>query len=158
MSGSLRVVAVGLVAHGERGGEPTFVVTKRRPDQHLGGSWELPGGRVEEGESPEEALSRELSEELGIAVTDLIPLTFSHHRYGGRAVLLLFFAARSLPGETPRPLAAEAMELLTLGEVIALPMPPANEPFKDLLRRFGAAALTPAVASGGEWTRDDRER
>jgi mutator protein MutT len=130
----MRIIVVGLVACGERSGEPTYVVTRRPEGVHLGGSWELPGGGVEVGETPEEALHRELREELGIAVDNLKTLTFSYHRYPKREVLLLFYAARARPGETPRPLTADALELKTLDEVLALPMPPANDPFKSHLR------------------------
>jgi len=137
----MRIIVVGLVECGERGGAPTYVVTRRPEGVHLGGSWELPGGGVEAGESPAEALQRELLEELGIAVESLKALTFSYHRYPKREVLLLFYAARARPGETPRPLAADALELKTLDELLALAMPPANEPFKSHLRML--------VASGG---------
>ncbi len=129
------LVAIGLVRHGARDGEPTYVVTQRRPDAHLGGSWELPGGRVEPGESPAEAVIRELREELGVEVTSPTPLTFSWHDYGDRRVLLLFFQTATRPGEPePRPLAAIALRLVTRAELLALPMPPANAPLLDALR------------------------
>jgi len=133
-SAGIRVVVVALVECGAREGAPTYIVTRRPEGSHLGGAWEVPGGGVEAGESPEEALHRELSEELGIAVDGLKTLTFSYHRYPRHEVLLLFYAARARLGETPRPLAADALELLTLDEVLQLPMPPANEPFKSHLR------------------------
>jgi len=132
---SPRLVAAGLVTHLTPGGEPRFIVTQRHPGDHLGGQWELPGGRVEAGESPEEALRRELREELGVEVEVVSPLTFSYHRYPEREVLLLFFRARTVTGgPEPQPLAAARLALLTRSELLALELPPANAPLLEALR------------------------
>jgi 8-oxo-dGTP diphosphatase len=78
-----------------RGGR--VLLTQRKVGTHLAGAWEFPGGKVEEGEDPKNALVRELSEELGITalIGDIIEVTF--HRYPERAVLLLFYEARLAP-------------------------------------------------------------
>ncbi|TNF32002.1 MAG: NUDIX domain-containing protein [Deltaproteobacteria bacterium] len=129
-----------MVAHGERDGEPTYVVTRRPADTHLGGSWELPGGKVDPGESPEEALRRELEEELGVTVGAIAPMTFSWHAYAERLVLLLFHRTATVPGSpAPRPLAATELRLVTAAELLALELPPANAPFVAAL----AAARSP---------------
>lgn len=131
-----RLIAIGLVQHGSRDGEPTYVVTRRPPDVHLGGSWELPGGRLEDGEDPAEALVRELEEELGVAVERPEPLTFSWHDYGDRRVLLLFLGTRTLPtSQPPRPLASTELRLLTRAELLEMRFPPANAPLLRLLER-----------------------
>lgn len=126
----MRLIVVALLEHGHRQGDPTYVVTQRKPDAHLGGAWELPGGGVEPGETPEEALVRELREELGVelAPDSIRPLTFSHHRYPTREVLLLFYGATTAPDQDPHPLAAERLTLMTRAELLTLPMPPANAP------------------------------
>jgi len=66
-----RKVVAGIVWDSE--GKRILIAKRRATDEH-GGAWEFPGGRVEEGESPEGALTRELNEELGILVEVLAPL------------------------------------------------------------------------------------
>lgn len=141
------LVAVVLLAHGrEEDGRPTYVVTRRRPGSHLAGAWELPGGKLEPGEPPTAAARRELSEELGVIVGDLVPLTFSWHAYDDRTLLLLFFEARTT-ADSPEPeaRAAEALKLVNLETLVALPMPAANAPLVALLRaRLETGARAPS--------------
>jgi 8-oxo-dGTP diphosphatase len=76
------------------------LIGQRRPDQPMASLWEFPGGKIEAGESPQQALARELSEELGIDAEVGPPLTRIRHNYRhGGAVDLQFFTVRSFAGE-----------------------------------------------------------
>jgi 8-oxo-dGTP diphosphatase len=65
-----------------------FLIAKRLPGKHLAGYWELPGGKVEKGESREGALQRELAEELNINTTIVRPFMDVTHRYEDRTIFL----------------------------------------------------------------------
>lgn len=83
--------------------EDRVMICRRRAGVHNGLKWEFPGGKIEPGESPEAALARELSEELGIEarvgrIEDAV-----YHRYADRDVLVLFYRCEIASGE-PRAL------------------------------------------------------
>jgi 8-oxo-dGTP diphosphatase len=77
-------VAVGVILDARR----RVLLTRRADDAHQGGLWEFPGGKVEPQERVEDALARELREELGIAVGRTSPLLEVRHDYGDKAVFL----------------------------------------------------------------------
>jgi 8-oxo-dGTP diphosphatase len=115
-------------------GEGRVLIAKRPPGCPLAGLWEFPGGKVEAGESPEHALSRELAEELGIeiAADDLAPLTFASHAYPDFHLLMpLFLCSRWRGALTPQ----EGQELAWVrpAELASYDMPPADEPLKAVL-------------------------
>jgi 8-oxo-dGTP diphosphatase len=92
---TVRFVAAALILRGEE-----VLICQRRPDQPMALKWEFPGGKIEPGESPEEALARELDEELGIAAEIGARVSRSRHTYrSGGAVDLQFFAVHSFRGE-----------------------------------------------------------
>ena len=92
---ALRFVAAALIV---RGGE--VLIGQRRPDQPMALLWEFPGGKIEAGESPEQALARELDEELGIRAIIGPRVTRVRHNYRhGGAVDLQFFAVHEFAGE-----------------------------------------------------------
>jgi 8-oxo-dGTP diphosphatase len=76
-----------------------ILVGQRPENNSLAGQWEFPGGKIESGEAPEEALKRELSEELGIEA-DIGELKFScTHSYGDVNILILFYEVLFWKGE-----------------------------------------------------------
>jgi len=135
------------------------VLVSRRPDHvHQGGLWEFPGGKVEAGESVQDALDRELLEELGITISRQRPLIRIPHRYPDKAVVLdvwLVDAFEGVPyGREGQPLEWVAVEALSRRsfpaanapiiaalelptEYLITPEPDAGE--KAFLRRLGAS-------------------
>lgn len=76
-------VAVGVIKRGNQ-----VYISKRADDLHQGGKWEFPGGKREANESIEQALARELLEEVGILVTQQCELMLIEHDYGDKKVRL----------------------------------------------------------------------
>jgi 8-oxo-dGTP diphosphatase len=111
------------------------VLIARRPlGRPLAGLWEFPGGKVEVGEEPEEALIRELSEELGIEIAkaDLRPLTFASHAYPDFHLLMPVYLCREWQRNVT---ALEGQELAWVrpDALRGYDMPPADEPLKIAL-------------------------
>ena len=99
----LRLVAAALIlreAPAENGGGTEVLVCQRRADQPMSLKWEFPGGKIELGETAEQALSRELDEELGIKAIIGPRIAQVRHRYrNGGTIDLQFFAVRDFAGE-----------------------------------------------------------
>lgn len=106
------------------------VLLSQRPEgKKLAGLWEFPGGKVEPGETPEEALIRELAEELGVVTQAacLAPLTFASHSYEEFHLLMPLFICRRFEGQA-RGLEGQAVKWVRPREMRSYPMPPADEP------------------------------
>ena len=114
------------------------VLVQQRPEgKAMAGLWEFPGGKVEEGESLEQTLIRELREELDIDVTEacLAPFTFASHAYENFRLLMPLFVCRVWQG-TLRPREGQAIEWLRPVRMADLAMPPADRPLVAMLRDF----------------------
>lgn len=116
-----------------------FLLQQRPPGKSLPGLWEFPGGKVEPGESPEDALARELAEELGIVVdpASLCPLTFAGTQVETGPLLLLLYLCSEWEGE-PKALHATAIAWATPEAMCTILMPPADAPFIDCLAALQA--------------------
>ena len=123
------VVAAALV-----GADRKVLLQQRAPGRSMAGLWEFPGGKVEQGETPEAALGRELHEELGIDVAEhrLVPACFASAPNAGAHMILLLYICREWSGE-PRPLDASGLKWLEVGEMDPEEMPPADRPLIGLL-------------------------
>jgi 8-oxo-dGTP diphosphatase len=111
------------------------LLAKRPPGRPLAGLWEFPGGKVEEGETPEAALIRELDEELGISVAGkcLAPLSFASHTYEAFHLLMPLYVCRRWDGEVTARLGQE-LTWVRAQKLGSYAMPPADEPLKAVLR------------------------
>ena len=98
------IVSAGVVTRENR-----VMLCQRRPDTHNGLKWEFPGGKLEPGENPEDALKRELKEELSIEVRVGHIIDAVYHRYPDRDVLVLFYRCEIISG-TPAAVDCNAIE------------------------------------------------
>lgn len=129
----MKLVLVSAVALIDRDGR---VLLAQRPEgKSMAGLWEFPGGKVEPGERPEDALIRELDEELGIGTWSscLAPLTFASHAYDDFHLLMPLFACRKWEG-TPSPREGQTLTWVYPRELRNYPMPPADLPLIPILR------------------------
>jgi 8-oxo-dGTP diphosphatase len=112
-----------------------LLIAKRPPGRPLAGLWEFPGGKVERGEQPEEALIRELREELEIEIasSDLEPLTFASHAYPDFYLLMPLYRCTRWRGRIT-PLEGQELRWVRKEELANYNMPPADEPLKSALR------------------------
>lgn len=118
------VVACALVDADRR-----VLIAQRPEGKQLAGLWEFPGGKLEEGETPEAALIRELREELGIETKQacLAPLTFASHTYESFHLMMPLYVCRKWQG-TPLAHEHSALKWVRPQLLRDYPMPPADEP------------------------------
>jgi 8-oxo-dGTP diphosphatase len=105
------------------------LIAQRPQGKSLAGLWEFPGGKVEGDERPEEALIRELHEELGISVEEacLAPLTFASFAYPDFHLLMPLYICRRWSGFVEAR-ENQALKWVAPKNLRAYPMPPADAP------------------------------
>lgn len=120
----LLVVAAALVDSDNR-----VLIAQRPEGKQLAGLWEFPGGKLEPGERPEDALVRELKEELGVDLCGpcLAPLTFASHSYENFHLLMPLYVGRKWEGIV-RPAEGQAIKWARPRDLRKYPMPPADAP------------------------------
>jgi|TARA_X000000368_G_scaffold196205_1_gene154844 8-oxo-dGTP diphosphatase len=117
------VVSIALINN-----ENEILLSKRPEKKHLSGFWEFPGGKVEEGETPEKALIREVKEELNIDINNkcIAPLSFSEFDYNNFQLLLLLYICRRWDG-VPMSMENNKLEWVKPNMLRDYKMPPADD-------------------------------
>lgn len=118
------VVACALIDADNR-----VLIAQRPEGKALAGLWEFPGGKIDAGERPEQALIRELQEELGVAVKEacLAPLTFASHAYEDFHLLMPLYICRRWEG-TPSSREGQNLAWVRANKLRDYPMPAADIP------------------------------
>tara|TARA_B100001758_G_C18093890_1_gene444827 strand:- start:156 stop:554 length:399 start_codon:yes stop_codon:yes gene_type:complete len=129
----LKIVLVVAVVLVDREGR--ILLSQRPSGKSMAGLWELPGGKVENEELPEEALIRELKEELGIDTWSscLAPLSFASHSYEDFHLLMPVFVCRKWLGN-PIPMEGQTLKWVSKNKLKNYPMPQADTPIIAIIR------------------------
>ncbi|MFO0998398.1 MAG: (deoxy)nucleoside triphosphate pyrophosphohydrolase [Alphaproteobacteria bacterium] len=127
---TILVAAVALIDSDGR-----VLLAERPAGKSMAGLWEFPGGKVGAGETPEEALIRELREELGIDVTSncLAPFTFASHRYEDFHLLMPLYVCRVWQGLV-EPREGQRLAWVRAERLADYAMPPADRPLVAMLQ------------------------
>ncbi|HPI62605.1 MAG TPA: 8-oxo-dGTP diphosphatase MutT [Alphaproteobacteria bacterium] len=114
-----------------------ILLAQRPAGKAMAGLWEFPGGKINPGETPEQAVIRELFEELDITVKEacLAPFTFASHRYRAFHLLMPVFVCRRWQGEV-RGKEGQQLQWVATNQLSRYPMPPADIPLIAPIRDF----------------------
>ena len=120
-----------------------ILLARRTAGRDLAGAWEFPGGKVEPGESPREALARELHEELGIRVVAAEPFIAVPQAYPAKRIVLDVFTVTAYEG-TPKGREKQALAWAPPEKLAGYPMPPADRPVVAALTGASRLVITSA--------------
>jgi 8-oxo-dGTP diphosphatase len=118
------------------------LLTQRTAGKHLAGTWEFPGGKCEAGEAPQDALRRELREELGIEAGSLEPLIAVPWNYREKSIFLDVYRVLEYAGQA-HGREAQALQWVPLNELAQVDMPAADRPVVAALRLPRRYVITP---------------
>lgn len=111
-----------------------ILIAQRPAGGHVGGFWEFPGGKLHPGESPVEALVRELREEIGVSVEAATPFMAYRHDYPERSVELHVFLVERYAGE-PRGVERQPLRWVSILELPSAGLLEADLPIAEKLAR-----------------------
>jgi 8-oxo-dGTP diphosphatase len=121
-----------------------ILLARRTAGRDLAGAWEFPGGKAERGETPFQALDRELHEELGIRIEGLAPLIRVPQAYAHKRIVLDVYRVARFSGK-PRGLEGQALAWSPPEKLAGYPMPPADRPVVAALNDPDRYAITPPL-------------
>lgn len=121
-------VVAGVLQRGE-----AFLIAQRPEGKPYSGYWEFPGGKIEADESHEQALKRELHEELGVEVIHARLLCHHEYQYPDKLVRLAMWLVDQFAGE-PEGRENQALRWVTLDEMTAMPLLEGNWPLLNVIR------------------------
>jgi 8-oxo-dGTP diphosphatase len=124
---------VRVVAGILRDGAGQVLIAQRPAGKHLAGGWEFPGGKLHDGESAEDALVRELREELGVEIAGLERFMTVDHEYPDRRVILQTFCVGQYRGE-PAGREGQAIRWCPIAELAEAGILPADLPIIAALK------------------------
>ena len=122
-------VAVGVIV----GADGRILLAKRPDHLHMGGRWEFPGGKVEDNESIQQAMTRELKEELDIDVLAMEPLIEVRHDYGDKQVFLDTWVVTRFGGNE-RGVEGQELAWVSAEELSDYHFPDANQPIVSAIQ------------------------
>lgn len=131
----LPIILVAAVALFDADGR--VLIAQRPEGKSMAGLWEFPGGKVEDGETPEKALIRELKEELAVDTVEscLAPFTFASHAYDDFHLLMPLFVCRKWEGRVT-PMENQQIKWVMPMRLGDYPMPPADKPLIAMMRDY----------------------
>ena len=121
------IVAAGIVSRNGR-----IMLCQRRPNDRLGLKWEFPGGKLEPGETPQQALERELREELAIETRTGRIFDVYCETAGDRGIMVLFFRSELISGE-PQTIECNAIHWVSPSDLTQYDLAPADLKVAQLL-------------------------
>lgn len=134
-------VVVGVISDGA----DRILISKRADHLHQGGLWEFPGGKVEPNETVQEALRRELFEELAIEIKEQNSLITIEHDYSDKAVLLDVWWIGAFTGE-PRGCEGQPLQWVAISALQEYEFPAANQPIISAIQAKDTHTITAVVS------------
>ena len=123
-------VAVGVILR-----EQQILLALRSAKQHQGGKWEFPGGKVEQGETVQQALTRELQEEVAIELTQCQAFMQLEYAYPEKTVLLDIYLVTDFSGE-PHGREGQPLRWVSIAELSDIAFPDANKPIVERIQQY----------------------
>jgi A/G-specific adenine glycosylase len=124
-------VVLALIHHENR-----YLISMRKNNAHMGGHWELPGGKLEKGEDHRVALAREINEELGGELRSARGIMSFHYEYDDRYITFHLYRCHLFDPQQVKPLASDELRWVTPEEFIQVTFPPANKPVQERMKKY----------------------